>query len=75
MWVNEETQMRIATMEKGACLTALYTRLANAMEAILGSLEKEDFEFWPCLVPSNLGNDMNISSLVKLSLLSARPGV
>ncbi len=71
VWVNEEDQLRIISMQPGADLQQVFARLARA----LGELEKRlRFEFSPRLgyitsCPSNLGTAMRASVHVRLASL------
>jgi creatine kinase len=80
VWVNEEDQMRIVSMEKGDNITAIFTRFANATEAIQKSLTADGYDFmhndhlgFILTCPSNLGTGLRAGAMVKLPLFSARP--
>jgi creatine kinase len=80
VWVNEEDQMRIVSMEKGDNVKAIFTRFANATEAIQKSLKADGYDFmhndhlgFILTCPSNLGTGLRAGAMVKLPLLSARP--
>merc|ERR1711924_161295 len=45
VWVNEEDQMRIVSMEKGDNILAIFTRFANATETIKDALKSEGYDF------------------------------
>jgi len=79
VWVNEEDQMRIVSMEKGDNITAIFTRFANATEAIQKSLKGDGYDFmhnehlgFILTCPSNLGTGLRAGAMVKLPLFSAR---
>jgi len=79
VWVNEEDQLRIVSMEKGANITAIFTRFANATEAIQKSLKEEGYDFmhndhlgFILTCPSNLGTGLRAGAMVKVPLFSAR---
>merc|ERR1712176_1057935 len=80
VWVNEEDQLRIVSMEKGDNITAIFTRFANATEAIQKSLKEDGYDFmhndhlgFILTCPSNLGTGLRAGAMVKLPLFSARP--
>merc|ERR1711991_452590 len=80
VWVNEEDQMRIVSMEKGDNITAIFTRFANATEEIQKCLKEEGYDFmhndhlgFILTCPSNLGTGLRAGAMVKVPLLSARP--
>merc|ERR1719266_2728306 len=80
VWVNEEDQMRIVSMEKGDNILAIFTRFANATKAIQESLKADGYDFmhndhlgFILTCPSNLGTGLRAGAMVKLPLLSARP--
>merc|ERR1719401_1198035 len=80
VWVNEEDQMRIVSMEKGDNITAIFTRFSNATEAIQKSLKGDGYDFmhndhlgFILTCPSNLGTGLRAGAMVKLPLFSARP--
>merc|ERR1711982_104314 len=62
VWVNEEDHMRIVSMEKGDDIKAIFTRFANATEAIQKCCKEEGYDFmhnehlgFILTCPSNLG--------------------
>jgi len=73
VWVNEEDQLRIISMQMGADVKAVFERLAQgvaAVEAVLKAVNKE-FMFHPRYgfihsCPTNLGTGMRASVHVKL---------
>lgn len=80
VWVNEEDQMRIVSMEKGASIVAIFTRFANATKAIQDVLKAEGYDFmhnehlgFILTCPSNLGTGLRAGAMVKVPLFSARP--
>lgn len=80
VWVNEEDQMRIVSMEKGDNIAAIFTRFANATEAIQKSLKEDGYDFmhsehlgFILTCPSNLGTGLRAGAMVKVPLISARP--
>lgn len=80
VWVNEEDQMRIVSMEKGDNILAIFTRFANATKAIQDVLKAEGYDFmhndhlgFILTCPSNLGTGLRAGAMVKVPLFSARP--
>lgn len=80
VWVNEEDQMRIVSMEKGDNIHAIFTRFANATKAVQESLEGDGYGImhndhlgFILTCPSNLGTGLRAGAMVKLPLFSARP--
>lgn len=72
--------MRIVSMEKGDNIKAIFTRFANATEAVQKSLKADGYDFmhndhlgFILTCPSNLGTGLRAGAMVKLPLLSARP--
>merc|ERR1712226_786383 len=79
VWVNEEDQMRIVSMEKGDNITAIFTRFSNATKAIQESLKADGYDFmhndhlgFILTCPSNLGTGLRAGAMVKVPLFSAR---
>ncbi|CBY36813.1 unnamed protein product [Oikopleura dioica] len=79
VWVNEEDQMRIVSMQKGDDVAAIFRRFADATEGIKKVLEAEGREFmhsdhlgWILTCPSNLGTGLRAGCMVKVPLFSAR---
>mmetsp|Transcript_27322 Transcript_27322/g.68904 ORF Transcript_27322/g.68904 Transcript_27322/m.68904 type:complete len:425 (+) Transcript_27322:298-1572(+) len=79
VWVNEEDQMRIVSMEKGDNITAIFTRFANATKAVQDCLKAEGYDFmhndhlgFILTCPSNLGTGLRAGAMVKVPLFSAR---
>ncbi|CAG5105426.1 Oidioi.mRNA.OKI2018_I69.chr1.g2119.t1.cds [Oikopleura dioica] len=80
VWVNEEDQMRIVSMEKGDDIKRIITRFANATTQIQKVLKAEGADFmhsehlgWILTCPSNLGTGLRAGCMVKVPLFSARP--
>lgn len=80
VWVNEEDHMRIVSMEKGDNITAIFTRFANATEAIQKCCKEEGYDFmhndhlgFILTCPSNLGTGLRAGAMVQVPLFSARP--
>jgi len=79
VWVNEEDHMRIVSMEKGDDIKAIFTRFANATEAIQKCCKEEGYDFmhnehlgFILTCPSNLGTGLRAGAMVKVPLFSAR---
>merc|ERR1711970_659319 len=79
VWVNEEDQMRIVSMEKGDNIKAIITRFANATSTIQKVMQQEGHDFmhsdhlgWILTCPSNLGTGLRAGCMVKVPLFSAR---
>jgi len=80
VWVNEEDQMRIVSMQKGAAITEIFTRFSNATAAVQTTLEAEGCGFmqnphlgWILTCPSNLGTGLRAGTMMKVPLMSSRP--
>merc|ERR1712159_673312 len=80
VWVNEEDQMRIVSMEKGDNIRAIFQRFCNATVAVKASLEGDGYGImhnehlgYILTCPSNLGTGLRAGAMVKLPLFSARP--
>jgi len=80
VWVNEEDQMRIVSMEKGDNIKAIITRFANATSTIQKVMQQEGHDFmhsdhlgWILTCPSNLGTGLRAGCMVKVPLFSSRP--
>merc|ERR1712141_358661 len=79
VWVNEEDQMRIVSMQKGASVVEIFKRFAAATEGIQKVLKAEGYDFmhndhlgWVLTCPSNLGTGLRAGCMVKVPLFSAR---
>lgn len=80
VWVNEEDQMRIVSMQEGDDIAAVFKRFVKLCEGVKVVLKAKGKEFmhtehlgFILTCPSNLGTGLRAGSLVKLPLLSARP--
>merc|ERR1712224_343886 len=80
VWVNEEDQMRIVSMEKGDNVKAIFKRFANATKAVQESLESDGYGImhndhlgYILTCPSNLGTGLRAGAMVKVPLVSSRP--
>ena len=72
VWVNEEDQLRIISMQKGGDIEAVFARLVKAVDVIE---QKVAFSYSPHLgyitsCPTNLGTAMRASVHIKLPNLS-----
>merc|ERR1712130_713418 len=80
VWVNEEDQMRIVSMETGDNIRAIFQRFANATKAVQQSLEGDGYGImhndhlgFILTCPSNLGTGLRAGAMVKVPLFSSRP--
>lgn len=71
--------MRIVSMEKGDDIKAIFTRFANATEAIQKCCKEEGYDFmhnehlgYILTCPSNLGTGLRAGAMVKIPKFSAR---
>ena len=74
VWVNEEDELRIISMQKGGDIKAVFTRLANAIHEMEKSMS---FSYSKHLgyissCPTNLGTAMRASVHIKLPFLSTQ---
>merc|ERR1712126_353680 len=79
VWVNEEDQMRIVSMQKGDNIQEVFGRFVNLCDGVQKVLKAEGGDFmWNAHLgyiltcPSNLGTGLRAGSLVKIPLVSAR---
>ena len=79
VWVNEEDQMRIVSMQKGASVVEIFNRFSAATEGIQKVLKKEGYDFmhndhlgWVLTCPSNLGTGLRAGAMVKVPHVSGR---
>jgi creatine kinase len=79
VWVNEEDQMRIVSMEKGDNVHAIFTRFANATKTIQETLKADGKDFmhndhlgFVLTCPSNLGTGLRAGTIVKIPKFSTR---
>jgi len=79
VWVNEEDQMRIVSMEKGDNIQAVFSRFINLCDGVQKVLKAEGKDFmhsehhgYILTCPSNLGTGLRAGSWVKIPLLSSR---
>ena len=79
VWVNEEDQMRIVSMEKGDNVQRIIERFSKATEQIQKCLKDQGYEFmhndhlgWVLTCPSNLGTGLRAGAMVKVPKFSAR---
>merc|ERR1711887_399524 len=83
IWVNEEDQLRIISMQKGGDVKGVFTRLAKGIKAVQESVKKESGKDF-CLsdkfgyihsCPTNLGTGMRASVHVDLPGWTKEAGV
>ncbi len=74
VWVNEEDQLRIISMQMGGDIKAVFTRLATAIETIGKkiSFAYSDHLGYLTSCPTNLGTAMRASVHIKLPKLSEK---
>jgi len=79
VWVNEEDQMRIVSMQKGDDIQEVFGRFVNLCDGVQKVLKSEGADFmWNAHLgyiltcPSNLGTGLRAGSLVKMPLVSGR---
>lgn len=79
VWVNEEDQMRIVSMEKGDDVRRIFVRFSEATKGVGEVLRQEGYDFmhndhlgYILTCPSNLGTGLRAGAMVKLPLLSSR---
>merc|ERR1712076_360104 len=79
VWVNEEDQMRIVSIQKGASGVEIFNRFSAATEGIQKVLKKEGYDFmhndhlgWVLTCPSNLGTGLRAGAMVKVPHVSGR---
>ncbi len=75
VWVNEEDQFRIISMQKGGDIRAVFDRLARMVEILNKALPFAYHEKYGAITscPTNLGTAMRASVHVKLPYVSSRP--
>ena len=74
VWVNEEDQLRIISMQSGADIGAVFERLSRAAGHIesVAKFSHDDHLGYITSCPSNLGTALRASVHIKLPKLSAR---
>merc|ERR1712146_260022 len=65
LWVNEEDQMRIISMEKGGDVKGVFSRLARGIKAVKDFALSEQYGYIHSC-PTNLGTGMRASVHVDL---------
>lgn len=80
IWLNEEDQVRIISMQKGGDVTATFERFGRGLKEIEGLMKKKGHEWsWSerlgflCTCPSNIGTGMRASVHIQLHKLSKDP--
>jgi creatine kinase len=73
VWVNEEDHLRIISMQKGADLKAIFSRLVNAIKAIEAKLpfSRSDRFGYLTFCPTNLGTTIRASVHIALPKLAS----
>jgi len=79
VWINEEDQMRIVSMQKGDAVVEIFKRFSAATEGIQKVLKTEGYDFmhndhlgWVLTCPSNLGTGLRAGAMVKVPHVSGR---
>merc|ERR1712139_457109 len=79
VWVNEEDQMRIVSMEKGDEIKRIISRFSLATAKIQEVLKEQGHDFmhnehlgWVLTCPSNLGTGLRAGCMVKVPKFSSR---
>ena len=74
VWINEEDQLRIISMQKGADLLAVFTRLSIAAGEIekVAKFAHDDHLGYITSCPTNLGTAMRGSVHIKLPNLGSK---
>jgi creatine kinase/arginine kinase len=72
VWINEEDQLRIISMQKGADILAVFTRLSKAAADIekVSKFAHDDHLGYITSCPTNLGTALRASVHVKLPFLA-----
>merc|ERR1719258_857648 len=89
VWVGEEDHLRIVSMQgsrdaptpEGKCIKEVTARFIRACDEVQKVLKAEGSDFmhndhlgWVLTCPSNLGTGLRAGTMVKLPLISERPG-
>ena len=74
IWVNEEDQLRIISMQQGADIGAVFTRLAIAATTIEkeAKFAHDDHLGYITSCPTNLGTALRASVHIKLPMLAKK---
>jgi arginine kinase len=74
VWVNEEDQLRIISMQKGADLLAVFDRLCRAATSIekVAQFAHDDHLGYITSCPTNLGTALRASVHIRLAKLSQK---
>ncbi len=75
VWISEEDSMRIISMQTGADIAEIFTRLATALNFINEHINFafDDIRGYHTTCPTNLGTAMRASVHIKIPKLSASP--
>lgn len=74
VWINEEDQLRIISMQQGADILAVFRRLSLASAAIenVAKFARDDHLGYITSCPTNLGTALRASVHIKLPLLGKK---
>ena len=74
VWVNEEDQLRIISMQQGSNIRQVFTRLMTALDKFssVAKFSYDDHLGYITSCPTNLGTAMRASVHIKLPYLSQR---
>lgn len=80
IWINEEDQCRVISMQHGGDLKATFERFSRGLKQIEGLMKQHNHQFaWSerlgyiCTCPSNLGTGLRCSVHLQLHKLSKHP--
>ena len=75
VWVSEEDSMRIISMQQGADIAEVFSRLASALDTINKKINFafDDVRGYYTTCPTNLGTAMRASVHIRIPKLSASP--
>ncbi|KKQ34707.1 MAG: hypothetical protein US50_C0039G0003 [Candidatus Nomurabacteria bacterium GW2011_GWB1_37_5] len=75
VWISEEDSMRIISMQPGADVAEVFSRLSGALDHINQKITfaYDDVRGYHTTCPTNLGTAMRASVHIKIPKLSARP--
>merc|ERR1719262_274364 len=79
VWVNEEDQIRIVSMQKGDNIQEVFGRFVNLCDGVQKVLKQEGYDFmhtehhgYILTCPSNIGTGLRAGAMVKCPLFSSR---
>jgi protein-arginine kinase len=75
VWISEEDSMRIISMQQGADIADVFTRLRRALDYIESNIKfaHDDIRGYYTTCPTNLGTAMRASVHIKIPKLSSKP--